>query len=217
MIPLTITAHLSTPPVTDGRPILFDGILLGAVGEEMGRSSPAGWADAADVYAAPLPLARVETPHGWWYAASQFDPHGPEATSHLNRAPLTEGYSRWTSARSYNQAAGPDKRLRSVYYYRPGMLCASWTCVGDREQIAHLLHHITGIGRMIGHGHGWVRRWTVEQSGPPLSAYGSDLALRHLPVDAVQDLPPTVSARHLPLRPPYHRRSNGVRCWQVQP
>jgi len=215
VIPFTVTAHLLTPPIVD-RPILLDGVLLSAVGQRMGAAHPSGWVDDAEVLAVPLPLARVETAHGWWWAASAALPFGPESRGDLNRVPLLEEAGRWTATRTLNQQAGPDKRLRIPYYTRPAMLRLTWTCVGDSAEVGALLRWVPGLGRLTGHGHGWVTRWTVERGGPELAAYGRDLRLRHLP--ATCPPPPAGLAwaqRQIPLRPPYHARRNAVPCRQV--
>lgn len=93
MIPLTVTAHLHTPPIVR-EPILLDGVLTGALGISLGAERDDGWAEPEVVYASPLPLARVETPAGWWYAASQATPHGPEQTHHAHRRMPAEHYVR---------------------------------------------------------------------------------------------------------------------------
>lgn len=213
-VPFTVVAELSTPPIVD-RSLLLDGMLLGALGERMGAQRVDGWAAAEDVYALPLPLARVESPHGWWWAASAAQPYGPEQQSHLNRVPLIEEYERWTTARSVTHGSGPDKRLRVPFYYRAGMFRLTWTGVGARSEVESLLALVPAVGRMRGHGHGWVRRWTVTEGGPPLEAYGRDVGLRHLPAETrLPSCVGGVTRRQIPLRPPYHRRADGVPCWQ---
>lgn len=215
--PLTVTATLATPPIAD-RPIFFDGLLLAGLGEEMGVAQDT-WVAAAEVVAAfeaADVLARVETSAGWWWAASAALPRGPESIGHLNRVPLVEEAGRWTQQRSLNQAAGPDKRLRVPYFARPGWLSITWTCVGDARRVALLLERISGVGRIRGHGHGWVTRWDVVRGGPPLAAYRTDLRLRHLPVALEPTLPPgRVMRRSIPLRPPYYARAEAVPVWQV--
>lgn len=213
MTPLTVTAELLSAPIAD-RPLYLDALLWAAVAERAGRSAPAGWAELPDER--DLPLARVETPHGWWWAASAVVPSGPEAVGHLNRVPLVEEAGRWTPARSLNQGAGPDKRIRRPYYSRPGMRVLSWTCVGDPAAVGSLLALVPAVGSLRGHGHGWVRRWEVARGGPELAAYATDVRLRHLPAELQVRLDGAVARRQLPLRPPYHRRREAVPVWQVQ-
>lgn len=212
--PLTVTARLMTPPACD-RALFLDALLYAAVGETLGREAPGGWADVPEDPA--LPLARVETPAGWWWAASAVTPWGPEAQAHTNRVPALEAYDRWTSARSVNVAAGPDKRLRVPHYYRPAMTTLRWTCVGDYAGVRALLPLVLGVGRLRGHGYGWVAEWRVERGGPSADAYATDLGLRHIPAALDVRLPARASRRQIPLRPPYHDRARSVPCWQVQP
>lgn len=193
---------------------MVDALLWAGVAERASAGCDSGWADVPDDRA--LPLARVETAYGWWWAASAVTPAGPEQGSHLNRVPLVEEMSRWTTARTITHGSGPDKRIRRPYYYRPGMLALTWACVGDAVEVAELLAHIGAVGSVRGHGHGWVRAWRVEQGGPALDAYATDLRLRHLPAELRVAMPERVVRRQIPLRPPYHRRREAVPCWQVQ-
>lgn len=213
MTPLTITAHLLTPPVCD-RPLLLDSMLYAGLGARRGAEHPSGRADAEAVFLEPLPLARVEAAGRWWWAASQVTPWGPEAPFHLNRAPDYDSNARWTSARSLNHASGPDKRLRVPYYYRPAMMRLTWTAVGDAVEVGRLLAELPGVGRLVGHGWGRIQRWEITREGPGLEAY-RDARTRHVPVELEAPKGVTVSVRTLPLRPPYYRRREGVACWQV--
>ena len=223
MIPLTVTAHLSAP-CAPGGPLLLDGPLLAGLGASIGAARGDGWADQNEVYqvadAGGLALARVDTPHGWWWAASQAIPVGPEAVQHAHRRPAYDSIERWTTAASVNHSAGPDKALRVPVYTRSEWLTVTWTCVGDPRRIAALLAHVPGLGQRTTHGYGWVREWEIVTGGPPLDDYARSLDLRHLPAGEVQpaDLAPILSRvrrYELPLRPPYHDRMQSVTCWQV--
>lgn len=215
--PLTVTAYLSGPPVLSA-PLLLDGILYGMLGRELYLEQ--GWCDDEALRAVAddrMPLARVETAHGWWWAASAVPPWGPEASVYLHRRPPTEMYLRLTDKRSVG-IQGPDKPLRIPKYYRPAMRELRWTCVGDRDRIVQLLGHSTAIGDDRAHGHGHVTRWDVSRGGPPLEDYARDLRLRHLPVEAADPSPEVgrwVTRRRVPLRPPYWDRAAGVTCWQI--
>lgn len=214
--PLTVTAELLSAPILD-RPVYLDGLLLAGLGELLGSGRADGWEDPERICSFDLPLDRVTTPYGWWWAASGVIPHGCQQVGHLNRVPLVEEAGRWTRQKSINQASGPDKRLRRPYYYRPEMLSLTWTCVGHPSGIAELLARVPAVGQVRGHGHGWIGRWRVERGGPALEAYGRDIRLRHLPAEMPFDRSVgAVTRRQLPLRPPYHRRAQAVPCWQVQ-
>lgn len=214
MIPLTVTAHLHAPPVVRD-PILFDGVLMGGLGASMGASDPSGWVDPEIVYAAPLPLARVETQAGWWYAASQATPRGPEQTHHTHRRMPAEHYARWTGERGTTFTAGPDKSLRIRLFTRPAMLAIRWTCVGDPTEIARLLTHVPGVGNRTTHGWGQVARWEISEGGPELAAYETDVQIRHLPVSTTPEPDGWATIAPKRLTPPYWRRDGTALCWVV--
>lgn len=215
MIPLTITAHLHTPPIVRD-PILFDGVLMGGLGASMGAAEPSGWVDPEVVYAKRLPLEHVGRAGMWWYAASQATPHGPEATHHAHRRMPAEHYVRWTDERSTSFAAGPDKGLRVRLFTRPSMLAIRWTCVGNPTEIARLLTHVPGVGNRVRHGWGQVARWEVAEGGPGPGAYATDVWLRHIPVACSPHMPrqgrEATSVALKRLRPPYWGRANTVEC-----
>jgi hypothetical protein len=214
VIPLTVIAHLGSPAILPG-PLALDAPLYAGVGRRAGALEPSGWADFAAAFDEPLPLARVETPAGWWWAVSAAVPVGPEALAHAHRRPCLEAAARWTSARSVNVAAGPDKALRLPLYYRPGQLALTWTCVGEAAGLLDLLCRVGGVGGRTSHGWGWVDRWTIAEGGPPLADYATDLRLRHLPAATRPQLPEGHAvSRLLPLRSPYYDRSAAVPCWQ---
>lgn len=219
--PLTIVADLASPVVTN-HPILFDGILHYGAGAAIGAQSPGGLCEQPpppEIRALwRLPLARCHHHELWWFAASQATPWGPEQRGHLHRRPATDELIRWTTTRTINIGAGPDKALRIPYYRWIAMHRLWWTCVGDIDAIAHLLSWVHGIGNDSTHGHGWVLRWEVMRGGPPFAAYLDDVRLRHLPaVVAEGDLRwrGRATRKHLPLTPPYHERGRAVPVVQM--
>lgn len=212
MIPLTVTAVMGSAPLVK-EPLRLDAVLYYAIGRRLGRDAPAGYADKADVDVVPLPLARVETPAGWWYAASQATPWGSEEPVYTHkRAPLQQALI-WTSQKGVNIAAGADKSLRKRAYTRPEMSVITWTCVGDPVEVASLLELVPGLGAQVTQGYGWVREWHIAPGGPSLEAYATDIELRHIPVTLLDRLPMgATTTRDLPLRPPYWSRDNLVTC-----
>jgi hypothetical protein len=218
MKPLRVSIQLSSPPVLPYPPML-DGLLCFAQGTRMasdsGRTIP-----LEEIEAEGLPLARVESEAGWWWAASQATPYGPETSFHVNYRPSVEAQARWTREKRVNTASGPDKGLRGQHYARIGMLSLEWTCIGDRAEVEALLSWCTCVGKLGTQGHGAIKRISVQEddTAPPLSAYGEDVYLRHLPVEVVRGLPPAdaqVLRRVLPLRPPYWRSDLHTPCLQV--
>ena len=216
MIPLTITAHFGEPPVM-ASPVMLDAVLFDAAVAQLGRHAPGGWVEPRWIgrAAAGLPLARVETPHGWWYAASCLPRAGRQSLGHLHRRAPLDLYRDWTPMRSVDQRTGADKSLRIPIHTQFYLNAAVWTCVGDPEKIATLLSQVGGVGRLVTHGHGWIDRWEIEEGGPPVERYAVDVDLRPIPVDAGPALPKAAVRRMVPLRPPYHDRAAVVDCWQV--
>lgn len=213
MTPLTITAFMGSSPMLK-EPPRIDAVLYFATGRRLGFASPDRIVPQSEVDATPLPLARVETASGWWYAASQATPWGTEEPVYTHkRAPLQQAVM-WTTQKSINVAAGPDKSLRKRSYCRPEMMDIRWHCVGDKAEICALLAIVPGIGAQTTHGYGWVRDWRVEDGGPPLEAYRSSVDLRHIPVAEIGRFPTdgAFTVRQMPLRPPYWSRDGLVSC-----
>lgn len=219
MRPLRVTMRLRTPPVLP-YPMMLDALLVYGQGARMGAAAGVlvPW---EEVDAAGLPLARVEGPAGWWWACSQVTPHGEERPVRKNYRPTIEAQARWTSEKRVNVASGPDKALRTQHYARIGMLRMEWTCIGDRGEVEALLSWCACVGKLGTDGWGAIHRLEVveDDTAPPLSAYASDVTIRHLPVEAVRGMPPEtaqVTRRSVPLRAPYYRTDLApVPCMQV--
>lgn len=217
MIPFTVTIRLCSPiAVADAMPLRLDGLLMGALGCAMGSAHPDGWVDPAEVYAAPLPLARVEAGGTWWYAASALPLSGPEVLHHRNRRPPVDEAERLTRVKSLNVAAGCDKALRVPYWTRPEMMTLRFTGVGDIAEVARILAHLTSVGKHGNAGHGWIR-WhdgiEVTEGGPALDAYRSP-EVRPVPVASLARAPAGRHAiRSQPVRPPYWSKVGAVPCW----
>lgn len=198
-----MTAVLATPPVVTG-PLMFDGVLIAGMGYRLGRAHPSGWVSPEMVATHRLPLAQIEDRGLWWYACSQITPAGGEQGMHKHRRPPTDLYARFTTARTVNHSCGPDKALRIPGYYRPGMLELTWTCIGDRDEVADLLTGVPSIGKYATDGWGWVRRWHVEQVDAAEDY--TDPRVRHVPFASVVAFPARYTQRLMALRPPYYVR-----------
>ena len=212
-VPLRVTARLSHSGVLRDHPVL-DGLLLAG---EAARLDPASM-DEAD--ALPLPLARVETAHGWWWAASQATLRGVEAGAYGNRRPPIRLAEMLIADRTMSTVTGPDKMLRQPLSYRPEMLEMTFTCIGSAPEIARALSYVGGVGHRRAHGWGWISGWTVEADpeGPTLSDYATDLRLRHLPAPVARLVPGArAMTKDIPLTPPYWQRPRAVRCLALAP
>lgn len=211
--PLTIRAHLRNPPLLSAGPVYLDALLLAGLGYCLGGMR-GEWIDPSEVASYPLPLAKVETDAGWWYAASCARQTGPVRGHHFHRRPPTDVLLQLSSAKSVEIGTGPDKAFRLRAFRSIAVREMTWTCIGDARRIAPLLLRVVGVGAQSRH-HGNVVRWEIEEGGPPFAAYSGDLRLRHLPTRwaAPEEGSRLVS---LPLRPPYYRTGvDAVDCWQI--
>ena len=222
MIPLKITAHLSTPPA--GGPIfMLDGLLLWGIAAIEGAKTPGGWIPEEIANTLPLPLARVEIPDGrWWYACSAaVPPSQKQSVRHVNRRTDTDALLRWTTAKAVDESAGPDKQIRRPRYYWPHWMTMEWTCIGDPDLILPALQMLHGIGQGVPQGQGAIRienGWTVEPdpNGPTLAQYEWDARIRPLPTDcAAYPNARRVLRTPMPLVPPYWDRARNEDCWKV--
>lgn len=243
MIPFTATAHLRQPAAANHPPML-DALLYVGLHRRLHSLDPARWPGPQpleEVFTLPLPLAQVETAHGWWWAASQATPEGPEAVRHEHRRAPEDAYARFQRPDDRGRLAkvdikaGPDKALRIPVYTRPGWWTPTWAGVAaaapelvellglpaDADPLAMvrlLLRAVPSIGARTNAGHGAIDRWEVVEGGPGLSAYRSDVTLRHLPVEVVEALPEgrQVVRKAVALRPPYYSRTGTTSCLQVR-
>lgn len=210
MVPFTVRAHMSTPPVADN-PIMLDGVLLWCVGAKM--AATVGSVTPKAVYDAGLPLAKIERGEAWWWAASQHVAIGATARRWKHRRAPIDLMRNYTDARSILIVGGEDKSLRVPIFYRPEDRVLTFHGVGDPELVGDLLSYCPGVGKYTTDGYGAVERWEVvtDPSAPALSEYATNPHLRHLPF--------TGHAKgcrrwSIPLRPPYHHRDFAVDCIQ---
>ena len=216
MRPLQVTAVLAQPAVLKVPPVL-DGLLLAGVAQLACRDLPGGIMPLEEADVLPLPLARVETPVGWWWAASQATLWGREAVSWAHRRHAGNLAELLDGVKTIDTGAGPDKSLRVPLYARVEMMQVTWTCIGDPDAVAAALSYIDGIGARRTHGWGWVRQWMVDDDPKQLQLedYATRPDLRHIPIGALDTLPKgRVRLSQVPLRPPYHHIGAAVPCWQ---
>lgn len=242
MSAFTATAYLRQP-ATCKHPPMLDALLYVGLHRRLSGLDPVRWPGPAplpEIFQLDLPLAKVESPHGWWWAASQATPRGPEAVRHEHRRPPIEGYARHQRPDRRGRVAkvsrkvGPDKALRVPVHTRSGWWTPTWTGVIDAERasdvgclleidgspldiVQALLRLVPSIGARTNGGHGAISYWEVVPGGPALASYSADLSVRHLPVSsAAFDALATVGhvvRRQIPLRPPYYSR-DVVDCLQ---
>lgn len=178
--PMLVTAHMADPVVAMAtHPAHLDGPLSWAAAES---------AIAAGVRLPPLlpewapdlvlPLAQWTAPYpddtdprlraadptrvwGWACSAAIYTPD-LHTKVEVRRRPATAEMARYSTARSQHLGLGPHK-ARQVTHPAEMVRRIDWYALGDIDQVADLLTHVTHLGRIVRHGHGRILRWTVER------------------------------------------------------
>lgn len=174
--PLTITATLGGPVVMGASfGIALDGLLAALTrieGTPPGErpSSADGGLRLGDPSEPDLPLARCGNGEDWHWMATTALPLGPAGTP-MPVEPVTHHRSVHFAQRPAERAARtipatvPVRagRFRSRLIPTVTFTCAAltWRCVGDPDQIRHLLTRAHSIGGARGSGHGAVTHWEI--------------------------------------------------------
>lgn len=173
--PVKVTAHLESG-IAHATPwgISLDGILASELHHESkARLLEQGQehtplVEQVEPVDLPLPLARCEHGQDWHWAATcswPVDGHGllPDVQSWISRVDhraLTDVVDESL------QKVIDDQRGRYRSHLMPLLVttasAVSWTCIGDLEAIAGLLHPVRAIGKKRAHGQGHVLRWEVS-------------------------------------------------------
>ena len=167
--PLVVTAHMAEPVVTTDAVIHLDGVLAwGAFrAYERRRDRPPlpPMTSAACVdFTIPLATWRFGDVWGWCASAAQWPVQTIRSTEYVRRKPPEHEYKQYTSAGRYDIALGPAKAHNKPI---TTSFCRTltWYALGDRDAVAALLRDVTAIGKLVGHGHGVVMRWEVDETG----------------------------------------------------
>lgn len=213
MIPLAITATLSSPLGEQLYPLAIDALLAAAICEENGWIAGVGeWHDVE------VPLAR--SPCGRFHLAS---------VAHYRVARYLQGYvHKRAPVPEYMALGGPKIRRvdtgtganKSFRIPQPRAILASrmsWWAVGDPTEVERLLALITHVGKKRSVGFGRIAKWYVEPMDatwpgfPVLRHDGTPM--RNLPVD-YPGVSEFADRRWGPVSYPYydHGRSTEVAC-----
>lgn len=160
MIPLRITAHLSTPLVAfdDWSPML-DSILEAFWLMDRGLYSTNP--DPKQIIKADLPLQEGSIQGEWYWCSSApcytYEFEQPQAIR--KRWDMQEYNLDWQGKRkAWSSSEGHSKSFEKIYFER-NPSCVTWFAVGNPDPIAALLRHCDGIGFKR---YAKVWRWEVE-------------------------------------------------------
>jgi CRISPR type IV-associated protein Csf3 len=189
--PLTVRLHLRPGARIAGYdPVNLDNLLARAVVNE----ATAGWGlpDEPGAYRLPVPLkclwrSRAGLP---LWAATQFTPVGMSVrdVAYWHKRAQTGA---WTGTKSgqfaIKSTAGRWMERRVPL---PTVVALEWQaqCIGNPEEIARLLRHITHVGKRRSNGFGEIERWEVEEA-PAFELVAGGALTRPLPAGALGLLP----------------------------
>lgn len=218
MRPLRITALMASGVVmTAGDGLPLDAILdFGYVRRALG---PDFYQPGIPRVHPALPLRKVMfgSWHGaWLWAASNavLSDAAPKYTQHWHKKTLPDlpGVTVTMPGRTFQHAGGRYKEQRQILptLFAPEI---TWFAYGDLSGVAELLGYVSGIGKKVDCGNGWVREWRVEPWGQDWSLARDGRPMRSLPLPLAQQL--GISDGHRALigyRPPYYCRSHQDQC-----
>lgn len=164
MIPLVVTAHLTTPVIgIDRDPMMLDAPLSWAyVMRRLGRGVRVPTLTPTFAADFPLPLAQWELGGvwGWKTSAGAFTPAAWVGVQ-VRRKPATEAMARYTTATKHHPGLGPAK-ARDASLAAALTRTVTWRIIGDRQELADLLALVTNLGARHRNDFGHVSHWTVE-------------------------------------------------------
>ena len=164
------------------------------------------WADA--------PLQRVDSPHGWYYAASfaQWDTPMVTGVDYWNKrgdwdklADLVD----WGATKKVETRKGRYKAYHTAIEYRHA-LRVWWFVVGDRDEIARLLRFATHIGKKSAQGWGAVLSWKVSPIRYDWSVFKDGRVMRAIPAEDARGTGARGRVISYGVRPSYWNRDNQV-------
>ena len=204
--PLRVEAEMAEPVIYYGDGIHLDGVLsFGAfltLTPDERAALPALTGPVAEDF--DLPLARWEAEGVWgWRASAAHAAWTRLARAEVRKRPAAGEMVRWTADAALKVDGGPLKAKDMVF---PTAFASrlTWYCVGDPWQVRDLLGLVPGVGKLIGHGHGIVRRWTVTPWHSDWSVEREGRLTRRMPRAG--------GVLMGAIRAPYHHRSRVAAC-----
>lgn len=170
MIPLTVTARLSTPIVgVDRHPVMLDAPLAWAYAERAkGRGEalpPLTASYAADF---PLPLERHDAGDTWVWCTSQGRMAIRAWTGvQVRRKPATDAMSRYAPDRKHHAGLGPYKARDTTLSAVLADEIVWEALVTDKDELCDLLGHVVNLGGRHRNDFGHVSEWHIAASATP--------------------------------------------------
>jgi CRISPR type IV-associated protein Csf3 len=202
MKPLKITAYFLTPPAMGHICLHFDGVLA----HILAREKTDFWNLPEEVVQLDLelPLKRIQNADGdfFWCASALLFPEWYVSVIYKR---FEVGAIDYLSDRKkqINVGSGKFRHWFISMPYSPipeGVFYA----YGDRKEIERLLPHITSLGKKGAVGYGFVREWKVEEIEEDCSVVKDGVAMRPIPIWAVEEAENQVIGTY---KPPYWDRS----------
>lgn len=170
MIPLTVTAHLSSPVLgLDRQPMMLD--------------APLSWAYAArahgrgdrippitDTFAVdfPLPLDRSDVGPDWvWCTSAGVLDVVAWTAVQVRRKPATDAMARYAKDRKHHVGLGPYKARDTTLGAILARSIVWHVNATDRAELEALLVLVTDLGARHRNSFGHVDRWTIEDGHDP--------------------------------------------------
>lgn len=180
--PLRVWCDLAEPVVYFGDGMCFDGILAAAWMRDLPYELTSRWPSATRdepwVRDLELPLARWSVPYQgacdprlrddagrvWgWCASAVHAEWSIQTRVEVRKRVAIDEMTRWSEAVDVEVAAGRHKAYDLTLPARIARRL-EWYVVGHADEILRVLQtHMTAVGRKVGHGHGRVLRWRVDE------------------------------------------------------
>lgn len=183
--PLVVTAQMREPVVTNGTGVHLDGVLaFGAfVSYERRRDRPPlppMTSTSCLDFSLPLATWRLGDWWGWCASAAQWPVATIRGTEYVRRKPPENEYKQFTTAQRYDLGVGPAKAQNKPI---PTAFARTltWYALGDADGVRELLEDVTHIGKLVGHGHGAVMGWSVDETAEDWSIERGGRLMRRMP------------------------------------
>lgn len=208
---LRIRAKLRTGVVAD-KWLPLDGILLYQAHRDLlGSQDVTIPGDYTDYGVSTLPLGIIHPGRRNWYYQCSWAQwfHDIEGNDHWNK----RFDSKFADMVDFGKRRGKVLIEQGKYkaYHMPifyrAALWIEWYCIGDKQEIEHLLSTVTHVGKKGSQGWGRVSRWEIESISEDWSVWRDGQLMRGIPPDDLLDNKP-FNLLFYGIRPSYWKKEN---------